>query len=97
MEVFYNGRWGLVCDRDFVAINAEVICQQLGHRRQEAGLVDANVYQNLLRQESSLKPIWLNGVQCLPTADSLSQCPRDTVVGFAACSANLVAAVECGK
>lgn len=31
IEVFYNGRWGILCEDGFTENNAKVVCRQLGY------------------------------------------------------------------
>ena len=39
VEVLYDGRWGLVCDRGFSYEDAAVVCAELSYDRLTAGLL----------------------------------------------------------
>ena len=41
MEVAFNGRWGLICDRDLSAVDAQSICGGLGYGTDEAEVIPA--------------------------------------------------------
>ena len=51
-----------------------------------------------LRLESSLKPLWLNNINCFSSSiNDITLCQRDPVVGFADCRSDDIIAIECGK
>ena len=33
LEVYYNRRWGTVCNKGFTETSADVVCRQLGYER----------------------------------------------------------------
>ncbi len=41
VEVAFNGRWGVICDNDLSAIDAQSICRGLGYGTDEAEVVPA--------------------------------------------------------
>ena len=41
VEVAFNGRWGMICDRDLSAVDAQSICGGLGYGTDEAEVIPA--------------------------------------------------------
>lgn len=41
MEIAFNGRWGILCDTDLSAVDAQSICGGLGFGTDEAEVVPA--------------------------------------------------------
>ncbi|KAH9493195.1 Deleted in malignant brain tumors 1 protein [Bulinus truncatus] len=89
VEVFYNNRWGSVCD-DFWSINAaEVVCDMLGHRRQGAKAVMGNGFHSAYRNA-----FWLNNVNCKGNETNLFDCPHSSW-GLHDCNSTDLAGVKC--
>ncbi|XP_065913726.1 neurotrypsin-like isoform X2 [Dysidea avara] len=65
VEVYYNGRWGTVCDDNWDILDANVVCYQLGF----GSALRAYTYGG-----SSSIPIWLDEVQCTTRDRYLSEC-----------------------
>ena len=41
VEVAFNGRWGVICDSDLSAVDAQSICGGLGYGTDEAEVIPA--------------------------------------------------------
>ncbi|KAL5005654.1 hypothetical protein ScPMuIL_016812 [Solemya velum] len=67
VEVFYNGRWGTVCDDEWTDLNTAVICNELGFNvTHMASLVDD--------VPVGTGDIWLDEVSCHGTEPTLLGC-----------------------
>ncbi len=67
VEIFYNGRWGTICDDSWGINNAKVACRQLGY------------YDGLKALEGWQVPdgsgqIWLDHVACSGNEQNLTSC-----------------------
>ncbi|KAG8435086.1 hypothetical protein GDO86_013154, partial [Hymenochirus boettgeri] len=69
VEVFYEGRWGTICDDHWDDRDAEVICRQLGFH----GKPKAWVWAQYGRGSG---PILLDEVECLGNETSLDSCKK---------------------
>ncbi|WAR10854.1 NETR-like protein, partial [Mya arenaria] len=72
IEIFFNGRWGSVCDDGFGAGDAQVACHMLGFQRTDAVATDR------FGPASSSVPIVLDDVVCSGTESSLLDCRYST-------------------
>ncbi|XP_041369837.1 deleted in malignant brain tumors 1 protein-like [Gigantopelta aegis] len=68
VEIFHAGRWGSVCDDDFDAKEAQVVCHSLGFHSSQA-----RAYSNA-HFGSSTGPIWLDDLVCVGDEQYLDQC-----------------------
>lgn len=66
VQIFRDGRWGTVCDRDWGVADAQVACRQLGCARGEAKL---KAFFGLLAQQT-----WMTAVSCAGSERSLEEC-----------------------
>ena len=67
MEVYYNYRWGTVCDDGWDDTDAGVVCRQLGFGSSGTAIGSAGFGQGS-------GSIWLNSVTCTGTESTLASC-----------------------
>ena len=71
IQVFHNGKWGLVCDDWFDRKDAKVACRQLGYDGVEFYTLRNYFYDR--RQDVT---IWLDDLECRGNETRLGDCPR---------------------
>ena len=69
VEVYFDGRWGTVCDDGFSTDEALVICRTCGY-----GMVTAVRPRAYFGEGDSGCPIWLDDVDCRNDESELSHC-----------------------
>ncbi|XP_072178827.1 galectin-3-binding protein-like [Diadema setosum] len=69
VEISCNGKWGTVCDDCWDINDAHVVCRELGYSSASAHYTEAHFGQGSGQ-------IWLAGVVCAGTENSLLQCRR---------------------
>ena len=74
LEVSINGTWGRVCDLNWTALDARVVCRQMG-------FVDG---QPLRVPRGPAGPVWFQTVTCGRSETSLVVCPNSGL-GFTSC------------
>ena len=67
VEVFYNGKWGTICDNLWGSQDADVVCRQLGYD----GALSA---PRAAAFGQGTGPIWLNKVRCIGNEKSILRC-----------------------
>ncbi|NWJ10152.1 DMBT1 protein, partial [Crypturellus undulatus] len=67
VEVLHDGHWGRVCADGWDLLDAEVLCHELGCGAALAAPGSARFGQGR-------GPVWLDGVNCSGTEETLSQC-----------------------
>ena len=107
VEVFYQGKWGTVCDEQWNTPDSDVLCKQLGFpasARDVARYLCLFVCLLLLlftcthstqpHYLDSSVPVWLSGVGCVGTEKALTDCPN-AGWGATSCSHYLDAGATC--
>lgn len=67
VEVFHNGEWGTICDRDWDLADAQVVCSNLG-------MIKAVHEARRAKYGEGDGKIWLSGVQCTGKEPELNKC-----------------------
>ena len=65
VQVFYQGKWGTICSKDWDMREASVVCRQLGFKNGVA-LKDYVI--------GGTGPIWLDEVRCSGREEDLNSC-----------------------
>uniref|UniRef100_A0A1X7ULL6 Deleted in malignant brain tumors 1 protein n=1 Tax=Amphimedon queenslandica TaxID=400682 RepID=A0A1X7ULL6_AMPQE len=73
IEICIDGVWGTVCDRGWDAIDANIVCAQLGLYPSGARPRYGAFY------DQGLGPIFLSGLKCTGTESNLLNCSRDVL------------------
>ncbi|XP_059146364.1 low-density lipoprotein receptor-related protein 4-like [Physella acuta] len=68
VEVFFNGRWGSICDDNWTTNDAKVVCNMLGYQGNGATAIGGGAFY------PGQNNIWLTNVTCQGTEPSLYQC-----------------------
>ncbi|XP_064597702.1 uncharacterized protein LOC135464136 [Liolophura sinensis] len=79
VEILRQGQYGTICSKDFDALDAIVACRSFGYSQ----LDDVEFFSS---NKPGSGPIWLSGLQCLGTENSLLECPHDDVVNRTLCT-----------
>ncbi|XP_028411842.1 deleted in malignant brain tumors 1 protein-like [Dendronephthya gigantea] len=87
VEVFFNGRWGTICDDGWDFKDAEVVCRQLGYQGAVRALRGSEVPNGSAR-------VWLDEVECKGMEQNLISCSH-AGWGEHDCSHDENAGVEC--
>ncbi|XP_028407376.1 deleted in malignant brain tumors 1 protein-like [Dendronephthya gigantea] len=87
VEVFYNGRWGTICDDKWDMKDARVACRQLGYKDVVRALRDGQV-------PSGSGKIWLSEMDCTGEEQNITRCSHRSW-GFHSCEHREDAGVEC--
>ena len=88
MEVYYNNRWGTVCDDGWDDTDASVVCRQLGFGSSGTAIGSAGFGQGS-------GSIWLNYVNCTGSEATLASCGHLGVGVTIGCYHNEDAGVRC--
>jgi len=67
VEVYYNGKWGTICDDFWDIKDARVVCRELGF----PSVVAAKSYAHF---GTGPDPIWLDDIHCTGSETNLTKC-----------------------
>ena len=76
LEVYYDDKWGTVCDDYFYETDALVVCKELGY---DEVISYTRVYLDLpsndtIEEDRQKQPIWLDNVNCTGNETSIIHC-----------------------
>ena len=91
VEVFYNGKWGTICDHSWDIDDARVVCRQLGYRNKYG--VRAFLGRDV---SDGTGPIWLYDVDCIGNELNLTSCSHSGW-GNKHCKHSEDAGIECSS
>ncbi|KAH9508818.1 hypothetical protein Btru_050130 [Bulinus truncatus] len=104
VEVFYNNRWGTVCDDAWSTHDASVACFMLGHDRTQIAIIYIDSLDLSEERCGTCNPelvsfintqdFWLDDIDCLGNENNLFDC-RHSAVGTDDCNAAELAGVKC--
>ena len=87
VEIYYNSRWGTVCDDSWDSTDAGVVCRQLGLGSNGIILTGSSV-------TDGTGSIWLDNVHCTGTETHILNCPSNSI-GTHNCQHHEDAGVRC--
>ena len=70
MEIFYNDKWGTVCDDDWDMNDARVVCRHLGFSNAVRALGSAHF-------GTGSGEVWLDNVGCSGSESSIENCSHN--------------------
>ena len=74
VEVCVNNQWGTVCDDDWDASGAEVVCRQLGYNLTSNAVAITQAYFG-----QGTGHIWLDDVECTGSENELLNCSHNGI------------------
>ena len=87
VQIFYNGKWGTVCDESWNIDDANVVCRQLGFCGADHALSGYHF-------GAGSGPVWMDGVECSSIDSFLYNCKHNGW-GSSSCPHNRDAGVKC--
>ena len=69
VEVFYNGKWGTICDHSWDVVDARVVCRELGYLNK----YDVRAVPRRIVPDGT-GPIWLHDVACNGNELNVTSC-----------------------
>ena len=89
MEIFYNGKWGTVCDNSWDIKDARVVCRQLGFPYAVSA-------PHRARFGSGSGQVWLDNIDCSGNESTIVDC-QHRGWGVQDCSHSDDASVVCSS
>ncbi|XP_071954285.1 scavenger receptor cysteine-rich domain superfamily protein-like [Antedon mediterranea] len=91
VEIFYQGKWGTICDDSWGVQDATVVCNSLLYTGLSEALIGTDFGQESGQGSGD---ILLDNVACVGTETGLNQCPSNGI-GIHDCDPNSEAGVRC--
>ena len=92
VELCFHNRWGTICDDNWIASSAQVVCRQLGYPTD--GMVGALATTNAFFGPGS-GPIFLDKLSCVGNETQLLQCSNAIELGQHNCAHTEDAGIIC--
>nr|XP_054774441.1 neurotrypsin-like isoform X2 [Lytechinus pictus] len=81
VEIFFEGRWGTICDDDWDLADADVVCRQFGYA--EGAVAACTMVSCGFPRPNDFGegsgPIWLDNVRCVGTEERITDCPANPI------------------
>ena len=90
VEIYYNYKWGTVCDDEWDDTDAGVVCRQLGFGSSGTAIGSAGFGQGSGK-------IWLSSVTCIGSESTLASCGHLGIEITGNCNHNEDAGVRCSE
>ena len=91
VEIFHDGQWGTVCDANWTAADARVVCRQLNYKN----ALESS--QTNTSQSSIQNVVWVSEVKCSGAERRLENCSSSPWKNGAFCHRKNIATVSCGN
>ena len=88
IQIYRNGRWGMICDNGWDIRDAMVVCRQLGYD-------NASQAYCCSHYGSFSGPILIERLNCTGTEASVNDCPFDNLTAGSYCRSYNQAGVSC--
>ncbi|KAK3606288.1 hypothetical protein CHS0354_037964 [Potamilus streckersoni] len=69
VEIYFDGRWGTICDNLWSRYDARVFCRTMGY-------ADGTSHGSSFRLATGTIPVYMSGLECDGTEGDLLQCPN---------------------
>ncbi|KAL9963814.1 hypothetical protein ACROYT_G027359 [Oculina patagonica] len=92
VEIYHNGQWGTICDKNWEKEAAKVVCKELGY----SGAIFATK-RAFFGEGNATAPIHLSNVKCDGSEHSILECTNDGWGEVGSCTHKNDAGVRCIK
>ncbi|ESO89538.1 hypothetical protein LOTGIDRAFT_125269, partial [Lottia gigantea] len=89
VEIYYNERWGTICDDGWSTEDADVVCRQLGFRRTGSIVIPS------LSFDETQEEVRIKDVKCTGSEPILQRCNLGLLASTETCPTSNYAAVRC--